>query len=222
MELDLDKNGIFKYNQRKRVISPNYVCFPNSLCSAWEIVNQSENCWNNVLNYQKDYKSVADKFTYFLRFEPIMREVYKFYFPTEYKTWIDDNTKDQWLYSDNSYPPNEIFKVICIGFNLFLNMNCGDMYNEKCYIKYLTIDEMKKEIDKRKPIVSSFKLGDIQGHLMTIKGYDSKNFFVYDSYGCSYLQNFKDKKNAKLIPFTEFKKICKPLNEDKKMCVCFM
>lgn len=218
---DLDEKGIYKYNQKKRVISPNYVCFPNSMCSAWEIVNQSEDCWNNVLNYQKDYKSVADKFTYFLRFEPIMREVYKFYFPTEYKTWIDDNTKDQWLYSDNSYPPNEIFKVICIGFNLFLNMNCGDMYDEKCYIKYLTIDEMKKEIDKGKPIVSSFKLGNIQGHLMTIKGYDSKNFFIYDSYGCSYLQKFKDKGNAKMIPFTEFKKLCKPLNEDKKMCVCF-
>ena len=218
---DLDEKGIYKYNQRKRVISPNYVCFPNSLCSAWEIVNQSENCWNNVLNYQKDYKSVADKFTYFLRFEPIMREVYKFYFPTEYKTWIDDKTKDQWLYSDNSYPPNEVFKVICIGFNLFLNMNRGDMYDEKCYIKYLTIDEMKKEIDKGKPIVSSFKLGDIHGHLMTIKGYDSKNFFVYDSYGCSYLEKFKSRGNAKIIPFTEFEDLCKPLNEDKKMCVCF-
>lgn len=218
---DLDEKGIYKYNQKKRVISPNYVCFPNSMCSAWEIVNQSENCWNNILNYQKDYKSVADKFTYFLRFEPMMKEVYKFYFPTEYKTWIDDKTKDQWLYSDNSYPPNEIFKVICIGFNLFLNMNRGDMYDEKCYIKYLTIDEMKKEIDKGKPVVASFKLGDISGHLMTTKGYDSKNFFVYDSYGCSYLQNFKDKGNAKIIPFTEFKKLCKPLNEDKKMCVCF-
>ena len=218
---DLDEKGIYKYNQRKRVISPNYVCFPNSLCSAWEIVNQSENCWNNVLNYQKDYKSVADKFTYFLRFEPIIREVYKFYFPTEYKTWIDDKTKDQWLYSGKSYPPNEIFKVICIGFNLFLNMNRGDMYDEKCYIKNLTIDEMKKEIDKGKPIVSSFKLGDIQGHLMVIKGYDSKNFFIYDSYGCSYLEKFKSRGNAKIISFTEFKKLCKPLNEDKKMCVCF-
>lgn len=219
--IDLDEKGIFKYNQRKRVMSPSYVCFPNSLCSSWEILNQSEDCWNNVLNYHKEYSSVADKFTYFLRYESMMREVYKFYFPTEYQTWIDDKTKDQWLYSDKSYPPNEIFKVICIGFNLFLNMNRGDMYDEKCYIKYLTIDEMKKEINKGKPIVSSFKLGNIQGHIMTIKGYDSENFFVYDSYGCSYLQSFKDKMNAKIIPFTEFKKSCKPLNEDKKMCVCF-
>lgn len=219
---DLDEKGIYKYNQKKRVISSNYVCFPNNLAQAWEIVNQSENCWSNVLNYHTEYKSVADKLTYFMRFEPMMQEVYKFYFPTEYKNWINDKTKDKWLYSDNSYPPNEIFKVMCVGFNLFINMNRGDFYDEKCYIKNLTMDEMKKEINKGKPIVASFKLGNIGGHLMTVKGYDSKNFIVYDTYGCSYLEKFKNQGNAKLIPFDEFKKLCKPLNEDKKMCVCFL
>lgn len=218
---DLDEKGIYKYNQKKRVISPNYACFPNNLAQAWEIVNQSENCWSNVLNYHTEYKSVADKLTYFMRFEPMMQEVYKFYFPTEYKNWINDKTKDEWLYSDNSYPPNEIFKVMCVGFNLFINMNHGDFYDEKCYIKNLTMNEMKKDIDKGKPIVTSFKLGSIQGHLMTVKGYDEENFIVYDTFGCLYLQDFKSKGNAKLIPFDEFKKLCKPLNEDKKMCMCF-
>lgn len=219
---DLDEKGIFKYNQKKRTISPNYVCFPNSLCSSWEIVNQSENCWNNVLNYHSEFKSVADKLTYFMRFEPMMKEVYKFYFPTEYKNWNKDKNKDEWLYSDKSYPPNEIFKIACVGFNLFLNMNRGDFYNDYCYIKNLTTDDIKKQIDIGKPIVTSFKLGNIQGHLMTIKGYDDKNFIVYDTYGCSYLQDFKNKGNAKLIPFTKFIELCKPLNETKKMCVCFV
>ena len=220
--IDLDEKGTFKYNQRKREISPNYVCFPNNMCQAWEIVNQKEDCWNNVLNYHTEFKSVADKFTYFLRFEPMMQEVYKFYFPTEYKTWINDKTKDKWLYSDKSYPPNEIFKVVCIGFNLFINMNKGDDYSEKCYIKNLTITDMKKEINKGKPIVANFKLGDIQGHLMTIKGYDKNNFYVYDTYGCSFLNNHLSKNNTKLIPFTEFKKLCKPLKSDEKMCICFV
>ena len=218
---DLDEKGTFKYNQRKREISPLYTCFPNSICSAWEIVNQKEDCWNNVLNYHTEFKSVADKFTYFLRFEPMMQEVYKFYFPTEYKKWKNDKTKDKWLYSDKSYPPNEIFKVICIGFNLFLNMNCGDNYSEKCYIKNLTMSDMKEEINKGKPIVTSFKLGSIQGHLMTIKGYDDYSFIVYDTYGCPYLEKFKNKGNAKIISFSDFKKLCKPLKEDEKMCVCF-
>ena len=169
----------------------------------------------NILNDQRQFSGKNDRYN----FTNFSRD--QFYFPTEYKTWINDKTKDKWLYSDKSYPPNEIFKVVCIGFNLFINMNKGDDYSEKCYIKNLTINDIKKEINKGKPIVASFKLGDIQGHLMTIKGYDSKNFIVYDTYGCSYLQNFKDKGNAKLIPFTEFKKLCKPLNEDKKMCICF-
>ena len=220
--MDLDEKGIYKYNQKKRVISPNYVCFPNNLCQSWEIVNQTEDCWNNVLKYHTEFKSVADKFTYFMRFEPMIREVYKFYFPNDYKKWIEDNTKDEWLYSDNSYPPNEIFKVITIGFNLFINMNRGDMYDEKCYIKNLTIDDIKKELNKKKPVVASFKLGSISGHLMTIKGYEKNNFLVYDTYGCSYLQKFKDKGNAKIIPFDDFKKLCKPLNKDEKMCVCFV
>ena len=218
---DLDEKGIYKYNQRKRVISPNYVCFPNSLCSAWEIVNQSENCWNNVLNYHTEFKSVADKLTYFMRFESMMKEVYKFYFPTEYNKWIKDKKKDEWLYSEKSYPPNEIFKVMTIGFNLFLNMNRGDFYNNYCYIKNLTTDEIKKQIDIGKPIVASFKLGTISGHLMVIKGYTDNEFIVYDSYGCSYLEKFESRGNAKLIPFDKFNELCKPLNGNEKMCVCF-
>ena len=30
-----------------------------------------------------------------MRFEPMMRELYKFYFPTNYETWINDKTKDK-------------------------------------------------------------------------------------------------------------------------------
>ena len=219
--MDLDEKGIYKYNQRKRVISPTYVCFTNSLCSAWEILNQSEDCWSNIRNYHTEFKSVADKFTWFMRFENMMKEIYKFYFPNEYNKWNDDKTKDQWLYSDKSYPPNEIFKVICIGFNLFLNMNRGDYYKDYCYIKNMTVKTIKDELKKGKPVVCSFKLGTIQGHIMTIKGYENNNFIVYDTYGCSYLEKFNNKGNAKLIPISDFKKLCKPLNQDEKICVCF-
>ena len=219
--MDLDENGIYKYNQRKREISPSYVCFPNSLCSAWEILNQSENCWNNVLNYHTEFKSVADKLTYFMRFEPMMQEIYKFYFPTKYNEWVNDKTKDKWLYSDNSYPPNEIFKIMCIGFNLFLSMNKGDDFKAVCYTKNMNLSDIKKEIANKKPVVTSFKLGNISGHLMTVKGYDKINFYVYDTYGCSYLEKFKSKNNAKILSYKEFNELCKPLNEDKKMCICF-
>ena len=219
--MDLDEKGIYKYNQRKREISPNYVCFPNNMTQAWEILNQSENCWDNVLNYHTEFKSVADKLTYFMRFEPMMQEIYKFYFPTEYNKWMEDKTKDKWLYSDNSYPPNEIFKIICIGFNLFLSMNKGDDFKAVCYTKSMNLDEIKKEIDNGKPVVTSFKLGNISGHLMTVKGYDENNFYVYDTYGCSYLEKFKSNGNSKLIPFDKFNELCKPLNSKEKICVCF-
>ena len=219
--MDLDEEGIYKYNQRKREISPNYVCFPTNMVQSWEILNQSEDCWSNVLNYHTEFKSVVDKFTYFLRFEPMMQEIYKFYFPTEYKKWMDDKTKDEWLYSNNSYPPNEIFKIVCVGFNLFMSMNKGDDFNPICYTKNMNLSEIKKEIANGKPVVASFKLGNISGHLMTVKGYDEDNFYVYDTYGCSFLNNYLSKNNTKLIPFSKFESLCKPLNENKKLCICF-
>ena len=219
--MDLDEKGIYKYNQRKREISPNCVCFPNNMAQAWEILNQSENCWNNVLNYHTEFKSVADKLTYFMRFEPMMQEIYKFYFPTEYKKWMEDKTKDKWLYSDNSYPPNEIFKIMSVGFNLFLSMNKGDDFKPICYTKSMNLNDIKKEIANGKPVVTSFKLGNIGGHLMTIKGYDENNFYVYDTYGCSYLEKFKSKNNAKILSYKEFKELAKPTDSENKFCICF-
>ena len=181
--MDLDEEGIYKYNQRKREISPNYVCFPTNIVQSWEILNQSEDCWSNVLNYHTEFKGVVDKFTYFLRFEPMMQEIYKFYFPTLYNEWINDPKKDEFLYSDDSYPPNEIFKIVCVGFNLFMSMNKGDDFKPICYTKSMNLSEIKKEIANGKPVVTSFKLGNISGHLMTVKGYDKNNFYVYDTYG---------------------------------------
>ena len=219
--MDLDEEGIYKYNQRKREISPSYVCFPNSLCSAWEILNQSENCWNNVLNYHTEFKSVADKLTYFMRFEPMMQEIYKFYFPTLYNEWMNDPKKDKFLYSDDSYPPNEIFKIVCVGFNLFMSMNKGDDFKPICYTKNMNLSEIKKEIANGKPVVTSFKLGNISGHLMTVKGYDKNNFYVYDTYGCSYLKDFKEKGKAKILSYKDFKELAKPTDSGNKFCICF-
>lgn len=219
--MDLDEEGIYKYNQRKREISPNYVCFPTNMVQSWEILNQSEDCWSNVLNYHTEFKSVVDKFTYFLRFEPMMQEIYKFYFPTEYKKWMDDKTKDEWLYSNNSYPPNEIFKIVCVGFNLFMSMNKGDDFKPICYTKNMNLSEIKKEIANEKPVVTSFKLGNISGHLMTVKGYDKNNFYVYDTYGCAYLENFKSKGKAKILSYKEFKELAKPTDSENKFCICF-
>ena len=219
--MDLDEEGIYKYNQRKREISPNYVCFPTNIVQSWEILNQSEDCWSNVLNYHTEFKSVVDKFTYFLRFEPMMREIYKFYFPTEYKKWMDDKTKDEWLYSNNSYPPNEIFKIVCVGFNLFMSMNKGDNFKPICYTKNMNLSEIKKEIANGKPVVASFKLGNISGHLMTVKGYDKNNFYVYDTYGCSYLKDFKSKGKAKILSYKEFEELAKPTDSENKFCICF-
>ena len=219
--MDLDEEGIYKYNQRKRVISPSYVCFPTNMIQSWEILNQSEDCWSNVLNYHTEFKSVVDKFTYFLRFEPMMQEIYKFYFPTLYNEWMNDPKKDEFLYSDDSYPPNEIYKVICIGFSLFLSMNKGDDFKSICYTKSMNLSEIKKEITNGKPVVTSFKLGNISGHIMTIKGYDEDNFYVYDTYGCAYLKDFKSKGNAKILSYKDFKELAKPTDSENKFCICF-
>ena len=219
--MDLDEEGIYKYNQRKREISPNYVCFPTNIVQSWEILNQSEDCWSNVLNYHTEFKSVVDKFTYFLRFEPMMQEIYKFYFPTLYNEWINDPKKDEFLYSDDSYPPNEIFKIVCVGFNLFMSMNKGDDFKPICYTKSMNLSEIKKEIANRKPVVTSLKLGNISGHLMTVKGYDKNNFYVYDTYGCSYLKDFKEKDKAKILSYKEFKELAKPTDSENKFCICF-
>ena len=219
--MDLDEKGIYKYNQRKRVISPSYICFPTNMIQSWEILNQSEDCWNNVLNYHTEFKDIVDKFTYFLRFEPMMQEIYKFYFPTLYNEWINDPKKDEFLYSDDSYPPNEIFKIVCVGFNLFMSMNKGDDFKPICYTKNMNLSEIKKEITNGKPVVSSFKLGNISGHLMTVKGYDKNNFYVYDTYGCSYLKDFKEKDKAKILSYKEFKELAKPIDSENKFCICF-
>lgn len=219
--MDLDEKGIFKYNQRKREISPNYVCFPTNIVQSWEILNQSEDCWNNVLNYHTEFKDIVDKFTYFLRFEPMMQEIYKFYFPTLYNEWINDPKKDEFLYSDDSYPPNEIFKIVCVGFNLFMSMNKGDDFKPICYTKNMNLSEIKKEITNGKPVVTSFKLGNISGHLMTVKGYDGNNFYVYDTYGCAYLKDFKEKNKAKILSYKEFKELAKPTDSENKFCICF-
>ena len=219
--MDLDEKGICKYNQKKRVISPNYVCFPTNIIQSWEILNQSEDCWNNVLNYHTEFKDIVDKFTYFLRFEPMMQEIYKFYFPTLYNEWMNDPKKDEFLYSDDSYPPNEIYKVICIGFSLFLSMNKGDDFKSICYTKSMNLSEIKKEITNGKPVVTSFKLGNISGHIMTIKGYDEDNFYVYDTYGCAYLKDFKSKGNAKILSYKEFEELAKPTDSENKFCICF-
>ena len=219
--MDLDEKGICKYNQKKRVISPNYVCFPTNIIQSWEILNQSEDCWNNVLNYHTEFKDIVDKFTYFLRFEPMMQEIYKFYFPTLYNEWMNDPKKDEFLYSDDSYPPNEIYKVICIGFSLFLSMNKGDDFKSICYTKSMNLSEIKKEITNGKPVVTSFKLGNISGHIMTIKGYDEDNFYVYDTYGCAYLKDFKSKGNAKILSYKDFKELAKPTDSENKFCICF-
>ena len=219
--MDLDEKGICKYNQKKRVISPNYVCFPTNIIQSWEILNQSEDCWNNVLNYHTEFKDIVDKFTYFLRFEPMMQEIYKFYFPTLYNEWMNDPKKDEFLYSDDSYPPNEIYKVICIGFSLFLSMNKGDDFKSICYTKSMNLSEIKKEITNGKPVLTSFKLGNISGHIMTIKGYDEDNFYVYDTYGCAYLKDFKSKGNAKILSYKDFKELAKPTDSENKFCICF-
>ena len=219
--MDLDEEGIYKYNQRKREISPNYVCFPTNIVQSWEILNQSEDCWNNVLNYHTEFKGVVDKFTYFLRFEPMMQEIYKFYFPTLYNEWINDPKKDEFLYSDDSYPPNEIFKIVCVGFNLFMSMNKGDDFKPICYTKNMNLSKIKKEIVNGKPVVTSFKLGNISGHLMTVKGYDGNNFYVYDTYGCAYLKDFKSKGNAKILSYKEFEELAKPTDSENKFCICF-
>ena len=219
--MDLDEKGIYKYNQRKRVISPSYVCFPTNMIQSWEILNQSEDCWSNVSNYHTEFKGVVDKFTYFLRFEPMMQEIYKFYFPTLYNEWMNDPKKDEFLYSDDSYPPNEVFKIVCVGFNLFLSMNKGDDFKPICYTKSMNLSEIKKEITNGKPVVTSFKLGNILGHIMTIKGYDENNFYVYDTYGCSYVKDFKEKDKAKILSYKEFKELAKPTDSENKFCICF-
>ena len=220
--IDLDVNGLFKYNQLKSVISPKYTCFPNNLSQAWEIYNNNENCWKHVKNYHDEYKRIPDKLTYFTRFENAVREIYKLYYPKEYNDWIKDPNKDKDLYSNDSYPPNEVFKVMVEAFNLFLNIGCGDVYAPKCTIKHLNVLGIKNEIDDKKPVVSSFKLGDITGHIMTIKGYDDEGFIVYDTYGCSYLNDFESVNHGKRIKYDDFIKICKPLNSETKLCVCFI
>ena len=192
--IDLDVKGIYKYNQRKRTISPNYSCFTNNLCQAYEIYSQSEDCWDNVKNYHTEFESVADK--------------------------IKDKKKDKWLYSDNSYPPNEIFKIVCIAFNLFISMNKADQYDSLTYIVSLDENQIKYFLDNEIPIVASFKLGDL-GHIMTIKGYNEEGFLIYDTYACKYLSKYKNIGNAKLIPFKDFKDLCKPTEKDFKNCICF-
>ena len=219
--MNLDPNGIFKYNQLKRVISPKWSCNVNSICCAYEIRNQSDKCWDFCKNYHTEYTSPADKFMYFLRHESMILEIYKFINPKEYNKWIKDETKDKDLYSDNSIPQNEVLKILCIGFNLFVNMSNGDNYISVCELKELSMKEIYDYIiHDRIPLVASFDLNHY-GHIMTICGGDTNHIFVEDSYGMSYLKEHKEDGKSKIIPITEFKHICKPMDVDKKLCIIF-
>lgn len=216
--MNLDPNGEFKYNQLKGIISPKVSCNVNSVCCAYECKNKEWPIY--IKNYHKELPRVPDKLIYFLRNEPMIKEMYKFIYPELYNKWIKDKTKDKDLYSDNSIPPNEIIKILCIGFNIFMNMNQLDTYKNYCAVEFLTIDEIKKNIEKGNPIVSSFNLNGY-GHIMTTIGFDKKNMYVEDSYGMSYLKNHQDIGSAKIISEAEYKKICKPINEEKKLVIVF-
>jgi hypothetical protein len=157
---------------------------------------------------------------YFCRFETSIREIYKLYYPIEYNNWINDKNKDEFMYSDNSYPPNEIFKVITVAFNLFINMNKIDEYKNIVYIDNLITNDIISMLDKGKPVVSSFKL-DSLGHIMCIKGYNPMGFLIYDTYGCKYMDKFQIINNSKLVPYSEFNQICKPIDNRLKKCICF-
>ena len=217
--INLDPNGEFRYNQLKGEISPKESCNVNSMCCAYECKYGS--VWpSNVKNYMTAYNRIPDKLIYFLRFETVIRELYKCIAPAAYSDWIKDKTRNNVLYSDNSIPPNEVMKVLCIGFNLFMNNNNGDIYTNYCELKELTVGEIKKCLDNKQPIVSSFNLNGY-GHIMTVVGYNETGFIVNDSYGMSYLKNHKDIGKAKEIPFKEFEKINKPTNSNKKLCIVF-
>ena len=92
-------------------------------------------------------------------------------------------------------------------------------------VKHETVDvpasNIKKEIANGKPVVTSFKLGNISGHLMTVKGYTNNQVYVYDTYGCTYLKDFKEKGNAKILSYKEFKELAKPTDSENKFCICF-
>lgn len=214
--INLDKEGKYYYNQLKGIISPKESCNVNSMCAAFEILKQDDKCWN--INYKKDLTRIPDKLIYFLRNEPLVRELYKKIDLTCYDKWINDKTKNKDLYSDNSIPPNEYLKVLTIGFNLFMNM-AGDSYTNYCEMVSLSEDEMKKELEKKHPMVCSFTLNNY-GHIMTVIGYNEKGFLVYDSYGMPFLKEHEKIGKATVIPFPQFKEICK-IKNSKKLCILF-
>ena len=72
-------------------------------------------------------------------------------------------------------------------------------------------DEMKKQ-------VKAFKTNRTWNNIL---GYDENNFYVYDTYGCSYLEKFKSKNNAKILSYKEFKELAKPTDSENKFCICF-
>ena len=216
--INLDKEGKYFYNQLKGVISPKVACNVNAVCCAFETAQQSTDCWDSIKNYKPEYTRAPDKFIYYLRNDNLIRELYKSVNKDYYNNWINDKSKDKFLYSDNSYPPNEIIKVLAIGFNLFMNRS-GDLYKNYCEVSLLTEDEIKDKLNNKHPIVASFNLNNY-GHIMTIIGYNDKGFLVHDSYGMSYLKEHERIGKAVVIPYSQFKEICKPKNT-KKLCICF-
>ncbi len=218
----LDESGIYRYNQLNREISPKESCNVNSICCAWEIRNQTEDCWDNIKSLYPNYKSVADKFMFFMRNESIIRELYNFYYPYDYKKWIEDKTKDSTFYSDNSTPPNEILKMLSVGFNIFMNKSNSEIYVPYTSCELIDMKTIFNYISLGIPLVSSFNCNGY-GHIMTIMGSSSEGLYVYDSYGMKYFENHKrhdTNKKAILIPTQEFKSIAKGV-DNRVRCVIF-
>ena len=213
----LDINGNCKYNQLKRTISPKYCCFPTSLITAYEIIYGNDS-FEHLNSYHKDL-DIVDKLTYFSRYEPVALQIYNLYEPKLYKQWLLDETKDKDLYSDNSYPPNELWKIIVADFNLFINMNKQDSFTTHASIVNASNDNIKHYLDDNKPLIISCKVGNISGHMVTIVGYDDVGFYIYDSYGCKGFEQYQTINKAKLIPYNDFNKMFKPCNQNKKLVV---
>ena len=220
--IDLDEKGLHKWSQRKNTISPLYTCLPTSLIQAYEIIMGTENCFSFLMNYLKGLPRIPDKFTWFMRNEPSALEIFKFNYPDLFKKWTEAKDKDIDLYSNTEINPNEVYKNVCICFNLFINY-CKEPYSPYCYSSYnATIESIKKLLKNKKPVLVSGTFDNIPGHIITIKGYTDEGFLIYDTYGCKYFEKFKTINKAKELPFNEFNKVIKPLNCKTKNIITFL
>lgn len=185
-EINVSK-GFENYSQRNNEFLFTDACGPTNMIQAAEYAG-----WVIPTYSALNYKQPEDNLMKYTRTNKNVLEYYKKIDIVNYEKWVKEanNLKKENQYfwevrCIDSYPPNELHKVMNFATNSFFNNKITEFFENTNEIDLIT------ELLDGLPVVSSVKFGSY-GHYVTIVGFTVKNN-VWEKYSISknkiYLKN---------------------------------